>query len=339
MNVLITGGLGVNGSWVTRKLVDRGLRPIVVDRRADFSLLGGACAAGIDFVEGDIDDAVLMGALMRERKVNAVIHMAAVIGHGAVDREPRQTFDLNAYATVKLLDEARKTGVSRFVFTSSRAVYGGSEGAHAAPTYAPIFEDHPTRPQALYDVCKVTCEGVGRAFAAAYGMEFISLRFATIYGPGKTLRHKSFGVVSRIIEGPLHGDVVEIERGGDQRDDLIFAGDAADGIVLTLFAKGPLHSEYNISTGVLHSLGDVASVVRKQLPAADIRIGPGLNYFGDGPNYAGLLDNSRARKDLNFKPSTDLSHCIEQYYRAMREIRLPPFQQTETRTVSKGRTS
>lgn len=325
MNVLLTGGLGVNGSFVTRKLVDRGLRPLVVDRRPDFSLLGHSYVDRIDFVEGSIDDAALVASLLAGRQVNAVIHMAAAVGHGAVDREPRKTFDLNAYATVKLLDEARRAGVSRFVFTSSRAVYGGSEGAHAAPTYSPISEDHPTRPQTLYDACKVTSESAGRAFAAAYGMEFVSLRFATIYGPGKTVRHNSFGVVSRIIEGPLHGDSVEIKRGGEQRDDLIFASDAAEGVVLALLRKGPLRSEYNISTGVLHCLGDVADAVRRQVPGADIEIGPGLNFFGDGPNYSGLLDNRRARDDLGFKPSTDLAACIEQYYRTMREIGLPPF--------------
>ena len=326
MNVLITGGLGVNGSWVTRKLVERGIRPVVLDLRADFSLVGEDLVDRIDFVQGDIGDTELIAKSLADGHIDAVVHMAAAVGHGAVDPDPKRTFDLNTYATVKLLEASRLAGVKRFVFTSSRAVYGAISGAHASPNYAPIDEDHPLRPGTLYDSCKVSSESVGRAYEAAFGMAFVALRFSTIYGPGKTLRHNTFGVVSRIIEGAARGQRVVIERGGDQKDDFIFADDAAEGVVLALLNEKRLpRSEYNISTGVLHSLHDVARAVRKYFPDASIEIGPGLNFFGNGPNYSGLLSNRRAVADLGLRAQADLDVTIDRYYEAMRRLRLGPF--------------
>ncbi len=325
MNVLVTGGLGVNGSWVTRKLVERGMRPLVLDLRPDFSLLGEDLVDRIEFVQGDIGDAELIAKSLADWRVDAVVHMAAAVGHGAVDPNPKRTFDLNTYATVKLLEASRLAGVKRFVFTSSRAVYGAIAGENASPTYAPIDEDHPLRPHTLYDSCKVSSESVGRAYAAAFGMVFVALRFSTIYGPGKTLRHNTFGVVSRIIEGAASGQRVVIERGGDQKDDFIYADDAAEGVVLALLNERVLHSEYNISTGALHSLHDVAHAVKKHFPKASIQIGPGLNFFGDGPNYSGLLSNRRATEDLGLRAQADLDNTITRYYDAMRRLRLSPF--------------
>jgi UDP-glucose 4-epimerase len=325
MNVLVTGGLGVNGSWVTRKLVERGLRPVVLDLRADFSLLGTDLVNRIQFIECDIGDVERISQIMGAERIDSVVHMAAAVGHGVVDPDPKRTFDLNTYATVKLLEASKLARVKRLVFTSSRAVYGAISGEHAHPTYMPVDEDFPLRPRTLYDSCKVASEAIGRAYAAAGDMTFASLRFATIYGPGKTLRHNAFGVVSRIIEQPINGKAVSIERGGDQRDDLIFAEDAAEGVVLTLLSERLGYSEYNISTGTLHSLSDVAEAVKKHVPSAEISIGAGLNFFGDGPNYSCLLDNRRAVEDLGFRPEASLDVTIGRYYEAMQALSLPPF--------------
>jgi len=325
MNVLVTGGLGVNGSWVTRKLVERGLRPVVVDLRPDFSLVGEALAGRFEFVAGDITDASLMGDLLKSRRFERVVHLAAAVGHAAVDPHPKRTFDLNTNATVNLLEASRLAGVRRFVFASSRAVYGETRGEHAHPSYVPIGEDQPLRPRTLYDSCKVASEALVRAYGEAYGMECVSLRFATIYGPGKTQRHNAYGVVSRIIEGAAHGQPVVIARGADQKDDLIYADDAAEGVVLALLAERLARTEYNISTGVLHSLLEVADAVRRHYPQAEIVIGPGLNYLGDGPNYSALLSNACARAELGFRPRTEVATCVSHYYEVMRQLRLAPF--------------
>src|SRR5690606_22436361 len=104
-------------------------------------------------------------------------------------------------------------------------------------------------PTKMYDLMKVVSEGLGKSFSEAFGIEFVALRFATIFGPGKTVRHKNFSLLSRIVEEPVQGRAVVIDRGGDQRDDIIFAEDAARGVVAALVADRLQFSEYNISTG------------------------------------------------------------------------------------------
>lgn len=322
MNVLITGGLGVNGSWVTKDLAARGLRPTVLDNRADFSLVGATLRDAIDFEEADLRDQDRLERLFQDRQFDAVIHMAAAVGHQAIDPDPKFSFDVNMAATAALLEIACRHKVKRFIYTSSRAVYGDIDDDSAHPTYAPIKEDRPLRPPKVYDLCKMACEGMGREFSATFGIEFVALRFGTIFGPGKTLRHRSFGILSSIIEKPALGEKVVIEKGGDQKDDMIFAADAAAGIVAALFCEKPKHHEYNISTGVGHTLGNVADAVRRHYPDAEIEIGPGFNYFGIGPNYSSILDNSRAQTDFGFTANHDLNQSVAKYYATMKELEL-----------------
>lgn len=321
MNVLVTGGLGVNGAPVVRRLIERGLAPIVVDTRPDLTLLGAANAKKIQIVQADCGDPHAIGLLLKHRGIDCIVHMAAVVGAAQVD--PLETVRVNVHGTTQLMALACEHKVRRFVFTSSRAVYGGLTGRAAHPTYEPVTEDHPQRPVAVYDVCKVAGEGIGRNYARIAGLEFVALRFSTIYGPGKTLRHKNYGIVSQVIEDGLAGNPVRV-AGGDQQDDMIYVEDAAEAIVVAALHAKPGYTEYNISNGRGYTLHDLAAAVRTLQPAADIEIAPGLNYMGWDTNYAGILDNTRARTDLGFTPRYDLAAAIRDYAERMKTLKGEP---------------
>ena len=232
MNILLTGGLGVNGAWVTRKLVERGYRPVVLENRIDTSLVGDGIAGQIELVEADITDLDALLRIFEKYKIQRVVHMAALIT--GIQIELLKGFEVNATGTVKVLEAASKAGVERVVYTSSRAAYGHIDGPNAHPTYEPITEDHPQRPFLVYDVCKVASEGMGRNYARMRGLQFVALRFAQIYGPGKLQRHGPYGLFSQLVESPLAGKPVKIPRGGDQRDDVIYVDDIAEAIVLAV---------------------------------------------------------------------------------------------------------
>ena len=189
----------------------------------------------------------------------------------------------------------------------------------AHPTYRPIHEDDPLRPPRVYDVCKVAAEGMGRNYAAMYGIEFIALRFSTIFGPGKTLRHKNYGIISDIIERGLRGEKVRVAAGGDQKDDLLYVDDVAEATIVAATHPKPGHDTYNISTGVGVTINDLADAIRAIKPDADIQIGPGLNYMGFAVNYSGVMDNRRATESLGFTPRFDLKSAVKDY-----AIRLAP---------------
>jgi UDP-glucose 4-epimerase len=317
MRVLITGGLGVNGAWVTRELVDRGIETVVIDNREDFSLLGARYVERIVFEKVDIRIRDHILDVLERHKISAVVHMAAAVGHQDIDPNPAGTFEINALATINLLEAARCVGVNRFIFASSRAVYGSLNGCFGPPTYRPVDETNATHHEATYDLCKIIGERFGEAFAAISDMEFAALRFSTIFGPGKTTRHGRFGALSKLIENPFYGEPVTIPVGGDQVDDMIYAQEAARGVVAALLAPTLPNSIYNIATGRGYTLHDVARAVRQYYPNAEISIGDGLNYLGSSVNYSGILSPERAQHDLGFSANTDLSSAIGKYYEAL----------------------
>jgi UDP-glucose 4-epimerase len=321
MNVLVTGGLGVNGSWVTTKLVARGLRPVVLENRLDYSLVADDVRRHASFIEGDVTDDAFVRALLREHRIERIIHMAALIV--GLDADPLRAFRVNALATVQLLDAAVAAGVERFVFTSSRAVYGDVTGDAAHPTYRPIDEEHPVNPVNIYDVCKVAGEGLGGSYARAAGLSFVALRFAQIYGPGKLQRHGNYGVLSRMIECSLAGEPIAIAQGAEQRDDIIYVDDVAEAIVIAALHPKPAHDAYNISNGTGVSLEEFAGVVRELVPRARIAVGPGIDYMQLGPQYYAVMANARARDDLGFVPRFGVRDGVADYIRRVHAMQLP----------------
>jgi UDP-glucose 4-epimerase len=322
MKILLTGGLGVNGAWVTRKLVERGYRPIILENRIDLSLVGPDLANGIEVIEADITDRDGLAAVLSEHKIQRIVHMAALIT--GIQADMQKGFDVNAAGTVNVLEAASRAGVERIVYTSSRSIYGHIDGPKAHPIYEPITEDHPQRPFLVYDVCKVASEGMGRNYARMRGLQFVALRFAQIFGPGKLQRHGPYGLFSQLVESPLAGKPVKILRGGDQRDDVIYVDDIAEAIVQAVLHPRPSHDAYNISRGVGTTLHDFADAVRKVVPNAQIEIGSGLDYHGLGACYCGIMDNTRASVDLGFRPRFDLDSGVAHYIETMRKLQLSP---------------
>ena len=320
MNILVTGGLGVNGAFATRALLENGHSIVVVDRQKDTSLLGPV-ADDIELQNIDIQDIQSIGNLLAIRKIDTVVHMAALVS--GIQDDPLKGFTINALGTVQLMDAALQAGVKRFVYTSSRAVYGEIEGVHAHPSYKPVNEDMPLSARNVYDVTKLAGELMGRNFAKL-GMQFLALRFATIYGPGKLVRHGNMGIFSRIIENAMLGLPLTIEQGGDERDDIIYVGDVARACVAAVEHEEPSFDAYNISSGKGQSLQDFCDAVKVHLPAVNTTIGPGLDYFNAGVRYAGVLDNTRAKIDLDFEPSFDLKTGVRDYIAKMEELGLSP---------------
>ncbi len=323
MKILITGGLGVNGAWVTRKLIERGHEPVVFENRPDYSLVDDLRGA-FKLVRGDVNDLAGLVRACKEHEVQRVVNMAALMPPDA-QADPLNGFRVNAFGTVQVLEAARITNVERVVFTSSRAAYGDiPPGEFGHPNYRPVDEDHPLNPSLVYDVCKVASEGMGRNYQRNYGIQFVALRFASIFGPGKLARHGNVSIYSRLIEDSLAGKPVRISKGGDQRDDMIYVKDVAEAIVLAALHDRPEYPAYNIASGQGRTLKDFSDAVSKAIPDADIAIGPGLDFFDMGVNYYAVFDTTRAREDLGFVPRFSLEESIRDYISIMQRLGLSP---------------
>ncbi len=319
MKVLITGGMGVIGAEASRKFVREGHKPVVFARHRDDRLVGDILD-GIDFEAGDILDLPRLLDVIKRHRVTHVVHAAAFVG--AVSAlNPALSIQVNVMGTVNVLEAARLFDIRRVVFTSAKGVYGPIRGAYGPPGYKPIPEDMPKDPQRIYDSAKQMAEQTVLYYSANHGLDVAILRFSTTYGPGKTARHGKMGVTSQIVENPFHGMPFHHPYGSEAKDDFIYNKDSALGIYLATIVDRVTSRVYNIGSGYGLTLNDFAAALRKKIPGADIRIGPGDNFLGMPYPPHGIYDVTRARSELGFKPAYDLEHAIADYLKSLETMR------------------
>jgi UDP-glucose 4-epimerase len=320
--ILVTGGLGAIGSFVTRRFVEEGLRPLVLDARPDFALVRDI-EGRFDFAAGDLLDLPGLMRLVKEREVGRIVHLAAVMPPAA-QANPPVGWQVNLWGTLNVLETARTFNVERVVFASSKAVLGAMTGEHGHPTYRPVSEDFPYNPATVYGATKVAGELMGRQYMASYGIEFVALRFAATYGPGKLARHGAVGTVSRLIETILAGGEFSLPRGADQRDDLVYNRDVGEAVFLATTLPTLSAHLFHIGSGHLSSLGEVTEALRKICPDLRVSIGPGLDYYGGTIGSYCCFDISRARELLGYAPRYDVGEGVRDYAELLETLGLTP---------------
>jgi UDP-glucose-4-epimerase GalE len=173
MTILVTGGAGFVGSHFTWAAHEEGRRVIVLD-----DLSGGSAAPlppGVRLIKADLGDRGVLRGLFRDEGVDAVVHFAGKIQVGESVRAPGLYFDVNLTRSLSLLEEAREAGISRFIFSSTAAVYG-------TPTRVPIPETACLAPVNPYGASKLGVEFALRGYAAAHGLRFAALRYFNAAG-------------------------------------------------------------------------------------------------------------------------------------------------------------
>jgi UDP-glucose 4-epimerase len=324
MQLLITGALGVNGASVLRNLCGRQIRPIVFENRIDLSLVRDLVGQ-FEIVQGDINDLAALVRLLQKHRIQRLVHMAALMPPAA-EADPFKGFAVNGLGTVNVLEAACIAGVERVIFTSSVSYYGRvTEPEHLHPVYKPVTEDRHPNPNSVYDVTKVASEVMGLNYARAYGIGFVALRFANIYGPGKLARHGRVSLHSKIVESALAGTPVRLPQGREQKADMIYVDDVAEGIALATLKDHLKHAAYNISTGRGETIVEFADAVKAVVPGADIEVGPGLDFFEYGsPGGYYLMDPTRAREDLGFEAQFSLEDGVRGYVETVKRLQLQP---------------
>jgi len=173
MRVLVTGGAGYVGSVSVEALVAAGHDVLVLDdlSRGHRDALPGS----VRLVEGSYGDPVIVGQLLANTPIDAVLHCAARSLVGESVSDPALYYRENVAGGVAFLEVLREAGVRRLVFSSTAAVYG-------TPASVPIREDAVLAPINPYGETKRTFEGALRWYAAAYGLRSVSLRYFNVAG-------------------------------------------------------------------------------------------------------------------------------------------------------------
>ena len=179
--VLVTGGGGYVGSVVVDELLARGYRVRALDALLFGSVPSLLLSWGnrqFEFVRGDVRDAAVRNAALED--VEAVVHLAAIVGDPACGRQPDVAREVNLEATRAMLQDAERAGVERFLFASTCSNYGKMEGDGF------VDESFELRPVSLYAETKVAAER--EVLAGSNGLVRTCLRFATVYGTSPRMR-------------------------------------------------------------------------------------------------------------------------------------------------------
>jgi len=170
--VLVVGGAGYIGSHMVKYLANRGFVPVVLDNLST----GHAESARFgQLVVGDLADQALLDQLFNEHEFVAVMHFAAASLVGESMEYPAKYYRNNVCNTLNLLDAMVQHGVKDFIFSSTAAIFG-------EPHYTPIDEAHPKNPINPYGASKLMIERILEDYAAACGLNSVSLRYFNACG-------------------------------------------------------------------------------------------------------------------------------------------------------------
>ncbi|MBT3200282.1 MAG: UDP-glucose 4-epimerase GalE [Phycisphaerales bacterium] len=304
MNVLLTGGAGYIGSHVLRAVLAAGHNCVVYD-----SLIKGHAEAvettGAELVLGDIADTRKLLQVIGDNKIDTVINFAAFIEAGESMDKPEKYFRNNTVKTLELLETMRAGGVKRIVFSSTAAVYG-------TPELTPIAETAPLAPINPYGSSKLCVEYMLQAYAAAYGLGGVALRYFNVAGahPAGDIgeaHSPETHLVPLVLQVPL-GQRDDIKIFGDDYDtpdgtcirDYIHVCDLADAHVLAAGAIEPGEIKvYNLGNGEGFSVKEVIETCRKvtghAIPAEITPRRP-----GDPPRL--VASSAKAIEQLGWRP-------------------------------------
>lgn len=302
-HVLVTGGCGFIGSNLVRFLRERTPWRI---RVVDDLRTGRAEHIPPDLAEvrvGNVADASVLEPALEG--IDAVIHLASQTGVQPSVEDPSADFEGNTQATFRVLDACRRLGVQRLVFASS--------GAAVGEVPPPIHEEVVPKPVSPYGASKLAGEAYARAFAAAFGMDTVALRFSNVYGPFSA--HKK-NAVPTFIKHCLSGEPIVIYGDGGQTRDFIHVEDLSDAILRATTAQGIGGEVFQVATGVETSIAEVAALVKD---VVSDRVEIRFEDKRPGEVYRSWADIGKARRILGFDPRIELREGIDRTARWYRE--------------------
>lgn len=253
----------------------------------------------VDFIRGDFTDVHQVYRVLHERRIDTIVHTGGFSGPMLERDNPYRVCSTNVMGTINLLEAARVTGVSRFVFLSSAHAYGDTPPA-------PVSEDAPFRTRDIYGATKASGDLLLRAYRAQCGLDAVALRISNAYGPRRQTRE----AIRRMLEDAIAGRATSLEFGGGYGRTYLYVNDAVSAIIAAIKAPSFTQSAYNITGAEFMSMERIADIVRGLFPGARISMAPGVDPLGYRREQ---LDISAAKRDLGWSPEWTLARGIADY--------------------------
>ena len=295
-SVLITGANGFIGSHVSKLMESLGHKIIpidVVQRSSDLSLLGIKTASDIM----NVTDTDGFRALCEKERPTHLFHAA----HPPRDETPT-VLNYCYHAMTNILEAAKDLKLARVVYSSSASIYGQLQ----KPDGSLVKEDDAVSiyPTYFYRAAKTVSEWMGNFYQEKHGVDFVALRYSSVYGPG-LYRSIPLELKKGILGQPCRPFLTR------PADDLIYIDDVAEGVNRALFTAGPLSKAYNIGLDRTYVSEDLKRAIHKALPDLKFEIGQHPNAAEVAPHrLRSPLDISLAKTELGWAPKIYLEEGI-----------------------------
>lgn len=298
MNALVTGSGGFLGSYLSRALVGKAQKLVLLkrDQTMEINLPWPHPPNGheISIVKGDLSDPSHLERILSQYEINTVFHLAAQTAVGVAAQDPLGTWRSNVEGTWNMLEASRRQKVSRVIVASSDKCYG-----HTPPPYK---EDHPVRASAVYETSKTCADLISQSYEQTFDMNIAITRCGNFYGPGR-LNWSTLipGTIRSIIEGrrPV------LRSNGLFRRDFLYIDDGV-GAYLKL-AESNVRGPFNFGTGRPQRVIDVVNMICEKMGWKD-----GIQIIETAQNEIvdQYLDTGKARAELNWSPKVSFEDGI-----------------------------
>src|SRR5690349_7295674 len=253
MRIVVSGGAGFIGSHIVDSYIAEGHEVFVLDNLSSgqkANLHPKAKLYSVDILDPNVP------GMIGEIRPDVLNHHAAQMDVRRSVADPVFDARINVLGFLNLLEAGRTAGLKKVIFASSGGAMYGEQEKFPAP------EDHPTRPASPYGVSKLTGENYLSYYRTTFGIPYVALRYANVYGPRQNFKGEA-GVIAIFIDQLLSGQTPVINGDGKQTRDFVYAGDVADANLLAL--ETPFVGGINIGTGIETDLNALYDKLAGQL--------------------------------------------------------------------------
>jgi UDP-glucose 4-epimerase len=303
LKILVTGGAGFIGSHIVDSLISQGNAVSIIDDL--YTGYERNINARANFYRLDIGSSDVSRVFEIEKPA-VVFHEAAQIVVTRSISEPDYDARINILGSLNVLINCVKYGVNKIIYASSCALYG-------KPDYLPVDENHPVNALSPYGVSKHTVEHYLRLYHELYGLNYIALRYANVYGPRQNPKGEG-GVVAIFSGKMLHQEQPTIFGSGNKYRDYVYVADVVKANLCAMSSDNT--GIYNVGTGKETSDQAVFDTISKE---CSFRGSPLYVAERPGEIKRMYLDSTRASRDLGWSPEVDFPEGISRtlsYYRS-----------------------
>ena len=310
MRILVTGGAGFIGSNFVEHALRRGDAVGVLDNFNDYyapTIKKANLASVLDQVnlhQVDLGDRTAVKQIVADGKYDTIVHLAARAGVRPSMQDPELYIDTNIKGTFNMLEAARESNVTRFIFASSSSVYGASP-------VVPFSEEQPlSQTLSPYAATKLSGETICSNYAYLYGLRVVCLRFFTVYGP----RQRPDLAIHQFTRKIDHGLSIDQFGDGSTERDYTYIDDIVQGIqgAIDYAARGEsgLFDIFNLGENETTTLAELIAKIEGAVGKKAI-INRLPEQLGDMPRT--FADVSKARRLLGYAPKTSIAEGIVKF--------------------------